>query len=198
MCLLACRRGTLSLLHWMVSTTASESMFSLFRKRMSYEDYGYMCASSLLPELIEQPSRSAGEWAGIDLDTDEVAKQLAILCLAFHQFCHIGLVSQDAGQRLLEGMMRRFDERFQGFSSGQLTVETMTTYLRAAASDIKNKSKSESFPTLVPTAIARITGLQPTDSHWHSSSEILYSILEVILKIAEPTLVGIQKHARLV
>ena len=189
------RRGAAEL---QLSRFRLATMFDLFRKEVLYEDYGYMRADSLLPELIEQPARSADEWAGVDIDTEEVARQLAILCSAFQHFCHIGLVSDDAGYRILQGMMKRFDERFSDFSSDSMTTEAISTYLRAAASDIKDKSKSESFPTLVPTVIVRITGVQPSDSRCHSSSEVVYSILDAILKTSEPSLIGTQKHAKLV
>src|SRR6266566_953105 len=102
-------------------------MFGIFRKTMTYEDYGYMSADTMLS-----------------------------------------------------------------------TVEATTAYMRAAAADIKNKSKSESFPTLVPLAIGRLTGLKPSDPHWPVVSDILYSLLEVILKTTESTLVGTKKHAKLV
>ncbi len=180
------------------SLNSSVRSNNLFRKRMTYEDYGHLCADSLLPELVEQPARIASQWAGSTLNSEAAARQLAILCLAFHQFCHIGLLSDEAGQRVLQGMMSRFDERFPGFSSDRFTSEATTAYLRAAASDIKKRSKSESFPTLVPTAIARIAGLTQPDPHWHSASATLYSILEVILETAEPSLVRTQKHAKLV
>jgi hypothetical protein len=173
-------------------------MFDFLRKKMTYEEYGYMCADSLLPELVEQPSRSVSEWAGVDLDSEEVARRLAILCLAFHQFCHIGLLSEDTSQRVLEGVMRRFSERFQGFSSDPLTVESTSDYMRAAASDLENKSKKESFPTLVPKAVSRITGLSEIDSHWHSASDAVYSILEVILKTANQSLERMKPIAKLV
>lgn len=183
---------------------------------MTYEDYGYMSADTMLSTLVEKPSQSAPEpifndtegsiWkqpltaitTSIHLDSEGVARQLAILWLAFHQFCHIGLVSKDAGERLLQGVMKRFDERFPNLSSDRTTVEATTAYMRAAAADIKNKSKSESFPTLVPLAIGRITGLKPSDPHWPVVSDILYSLLEVILKTTESTLVGTKKHAKLV
>src|SRR5438552_1066175 len=113
-------------------------MLNFLHKKMPYEDYGYMCTDSLLPQLVEQPARAASEWAGTGADSDHISRQLALLCLAFHQFCYIGLVSDDAGQRILQGMMKRFDERFSGFSSDRLTIEATTTYLRAAATDINN------------------------------------------------------------
>jgi hypothetical protein len=183
---------------------------------MTYEDYGYMCADSMLSTLVEQPCQSAPQpifndkegsiWkqpltaitAGIHLDSEGVARQHAILCLAFRQFCHIGLVSDDDGRRILLGMMNRFDERFSDFSSDPLTADAAADYLRAAATDIKNKSKTESFPTLVPLAIERITGLKPSDPHWAVVSDSLYSLLEVILKTAEPMLIGTKKNLKLV
>ena len=195
-------------------------MFGIFRKTVTYENYGYMCGDSILHTLVEQPSRSATErtmidpnsaevtsiWkkplatlaAGSDIDSEEVTRQLAILCLAFHQFCHIGLVSEAAAQRILAGVIKRFNERFPGFSSDELTVEATTAYLRAAASDIKNKSKSESFPTLVPLAIGRVARLKPTDTNWPAASDVLYSILGIILKTTEPMLLGTKKYAKLV
>jgi hypothetical protein len=195
-------------------------MFGIFRKRVTYESYGYMCGDTMLHTLVEQPSRSASEetmidpnsaevtsiWkrplatlaAGSDANFESVTRQLAILCLAFHQFCHIGLVSEAAAQRTLAGVMKRFDERFPGFSSDEFTVETTTAYLQAAADDIKNKSKSESFPTLVPLAIGRVVRLKPTDPNWPAASDVLYSLLDVILKTTEPMFTGMKKHAKLV
>ncbi|CAN5471104.1 hypothetical protein BH10ACI2_BH10ACI2_12450 [soil metagenome] len=191
-------------------------MFGIFRKTMTYEDYGYMCADTMLYTLIEQPSQSAPEpifnytdgsvWKqpltsilpSIHSDSEEVARQLAILCLAFDRFCHVGLVTEDAGGRLLQGSMKRLDKRFSHFSSDRTTVEATTACMRAAAADIKNKSKSESFPTLVHLAIGRITGLTLSDPHWPVVSDIVYSLLEVILKTAEPRLVGTKKHAKFV
>jgi hypothetical protein len=173
-------------------------MLGIFRKKMSYEDYGYMCADSILPTLVEQPSQSAIAWAGINLDSEKVARQFAILCLAFFQFLHVELLPDDANQRLLEGVMKRFSERFHGFSSDPVTVQAAADYLRAAAADVKNKSKAESFPTLVPIAISRISGIREGDSHWHSASNIVYSILETLLKTAQPSLDGTKAHARLV
>ena len=195
-------------------------MFGIFRKTVTYENYGYMCGDTILHTLVEQPSRSVTKKAMIDpnsleitsiwkkplatlaadgdVDSKEVTRQLAILCLAFHQFCHIGLVSEAAAPRILAGVMKRFDERFPGFSSDELTVEATTAYIRAAASDIKNKSKSESFPTLVPLAIGRVARLKRSDTNWPAASDVLYTILEVILKTTEPMLLGTKKHAKLV
>lgn len=155
---------------------------------MTYGDYGYLCADSMLPELIELGSQSTSEWAGIELDSEKVARHLAILCLAFHYFSSIGLLSEVENSLQLLGLMRRFDERFSGFSSDRLTVEATTEYIRVAAADLKNESKKESFPTLVPMAISRITGLSESDSHWHSAEEVIYAILETILKTAHQSL----------
>ena len=85
--------------------------------------------------------------------------------------------------------VRRLDE---------FTVETTTAYLQAAADDIKNKSKSESFPTLVPLAIGRVVRLKPTDPNWPAASDVLYSLLDGILKTTEPMFTGMKKHAKLV
>jgi len=173
-------------------------MFDFLRKKMTIEEYGYMCVDTLFPELVEQPSISVNEWAGAGLDSEEVAKRLAALCLAFHQFCHIGLLTDDANQRLLAGGMRRVEERFRGFSTDPVTIEVVCDYMRTAASDLKNKSKKEGFPTLVPKAVSRVTGLSQQDQHWYAASDMVYSILEVILKTSHQSFEKLGGTAKLV
>jgi hypothetical protein len=173
-------------------------MFGLFRKKMPYEELGYIYADALLPS-IEQLAQSVKEWTGRQLDAEKVGRELAIMGLAIFQMWLIHPIPQEyASSRVLGGFMQRMTERFANFAFDSTTSAVGEQYIRTAATDLRDKQKTESFPTLVPFAITRITGLANTDEYWPVATECIYSFGEMVIKTTTQAVTSTKAKTKLV
>lgn len=174
-------------------------MFNPFKKKkdLSYEDFGYMYADSILPSLIDLLAQSTNEWMGRTADSKQVGRELSILCTAFFQLSLGDLIpKEDASRRTLSGFMKRLTEQYDNFDSDP-NVTTICEYLRVAAADSRNH-KGERFPTLVSLAITRIAGLTNNDKYWPMASEVIRSLIGKVFETSRATLAGTKDNARLI
>jgi hypothetical protein len=174
-------------------------MLNLFRRKMPYEELGYGFADALLPSAVEQLAASPTDWTGKHLDTQGVGRELAILALAMLQMSLIDTVPQEyASSRVLGGFMQRVTERYTNFAFDPTTSAVGMQYIQAAANDLRNKQKTESFPTLVPRAVARIAGLTKGDEYWPLATECIYSFIQLVLQTAAQAVAVAKANTRLV
>ena len=124
---------------------------------------------------------------------------MAILGLAIFQMWLIDPIPKEyASNRVLGGFMQRMTERFANFAFDSTTSAVGEQYIRAAAADLRDKQKTESFPPLVPFAITRITGLANTDEHWPVATECIYSFVETVLKTTTQAVAAAKANTKLV
>ena len=166
-------------------------MFNFFKKKnkLPYEEFGYKYADSLLSDVIELLSLSASEWIGRAVNSERLGRDLAVLGLAIFQLSLIDLIpEEDARSRAIGGFLKRLSERYENFAFDSDTSAIGIDYVQVAAADLRNKNKNESFPTLVPLVITRITGLEKNNEYWPDASTVIYSFIEKVLKSSRQAL----------
>jgi len=150
---------------------------------ISYEEFGYMYADSLLPDALTLLENSAKEWIGKKIDPEILGRDLSVFSLAIFQLSLVDLIpNEEASGRAIGGFMKRFTERYENFAFAPDTSAIGMEYIQAAGVDLRNKEKTESFPTLVPLVITKITGLTKNDEYWPVAREAIYSFIEMIFR----------------
>ena len=174
-------------------------MFNFFKRKneLPYEEFGYMYADSLSPSVIEPLAQSTSEWIGRPVDSERMGRDLSILSLAIFQLSLVDL-KEDASGRAIGGFMKRLTKQYENFACDPNTSTIGLEYVEAAGMDFRNKTKAESFPTLVPLVVMKITGLTNNDAYWPAATEVIYSFIEKVLQTSRAGLAGTKAHARLV
>jgi hypothetical protein len=166
---------------------------------LSYEEWGYMYADSLLPSSDALLENSENKWIGKHVDSEILGRGLAVLSLSIFQLSLVDLIPQEeTAGRAIGGFMKRFTERYENFAFAPATSAIGIQYIQAAGIDLRNKNKTESFPTLVPLVITKITGLTNHDEYWPVATEVIYSFIETVLQTSRQAFEGTTKHAKLV
>lgn len=174
-------------------------MLGLFRKKVPYEELGYMYADSLLATTVQELASSTMEWTGRELDTEQVGRDLAILALSFFQMTLMNTVPKEyASSRVLGGFMQRTQERYANFAFDPTTSAIGGDYIRIAAIDLRNKNRIGNFPTLVPSATARITGLSKADQYWPNALAQVDAFIQIVIQTATQAVEVTKANARLV
>jgi len=166
---------------------------------LSYDEFGYMYADSLLPNSFALLENSANEWIGKHIDSEILGRDLAVLSLAIFQLSLVDLIpKEEAAGRAIGGFMKRFTERYENFAFAPDTSAIGIKYIQTAGVDLRNKNKTESFPTLVPLVITKIIGLTKNDEHWPVATEAIYSFIEKMLLTSRQAFNDAKSQAKLV
>ncbi len=175
-------------------------MFGFGKKavELPYEEVGFLYADRV-PGLITIMTQTSQEWTGRKCDPEAMGRELAVVSLAIFQlFLTVHIPEEDAGGRVLGGFLARIQEHYANFAFDPATIQIVEGYIRAAGADLRNKDKRESFPTLVPLAISRVTGLDSGDKHWRSAVATIYDFIEVVMKGSIDAVAEAKKRFKLV
>jgi hypothetical protein len=174
-------------------------MFSFFKKKLTYEEFGYKYADSLLLDVIELLALSASEWMGRAVNSESLGRDLSILSLAIFKLSLVDLFpEEEASRRTICGFLKRLSERYENFAFDSDTSAIGIEYLQIATADLRNRNKNVSFPTLVPLVITKITGLKKDNEYWYDASTVFCSLIEKVLKTSRQALAVTKDHSRLV
>ena len=166
---------------------------------MPYEEFGYVYADSLMCGLIDSLAQNASEWIGRPVDPQKIGRDLSTLCLAVFQLSLVDLIpGEDASGRAIGGFMKRITERYENFAFDKQVTNVGLDYIRAAGEDFRNKQKKESFPHLSSLALNNIAGIDRNHRNWPVCTEMIYTIIENVLKTSRAALKGVKDHAKLV
>lgn len=175
-------------------------MFGFGKRKIEvpYEEIGYLYAERL-PAMIDMLVDKRIEWMRRSSDPDAMGSELAIVSLAvFQLFLNVHLTEEYASSRVIAGFLARMQLRFENLAFDPATMQIFEEYIKAAANDLRDKTKRESFPTLIPLAVKRVTGLGPIDHSYQTAVAMMYDFAEVVMKGSVEAITEAKKRFKLV
>jgi len=165
-------------------------MFGLFKDK--FKEYGSALLDTSWPELIEAPCRSFKEWS--DNSTEKEAQKNLLIFVASHiLFYHIGSVTDAQNNSLITGLFQNIKKKFPDVPNEEIT-KLFGELLRAASADLKNKDKTETFPSLVELSVQKVACLNCGDPKVPTANALFYDILEILAKTTLPSLEAFRRN----